>query len=381
MADEGVTQPYPSLKVTTWHYQIQHVERLKAEATTSFWAAVEADEMAPYIRRLALTPPDAALLETLEKKNAETLGAIDEKIKTAEEEEGESEVSELLRQKAMYYARIGDKDRAIPALETALGKTAGVGARIDLVLTLVRIGFFFSDVQLVISNISRAEDLIDAGGDWDRRNRLKVYRALHALSIRDFKQAADLLIDSLSTFTASELLEYEEFVGLAVLAAGPGCDRKAIKTKILASSEVISVPLPHLLPFTEALYKSNYAAFFVALAEVEQHHLVPSPFLAPHARFYVREMRIKAYNQLLESYRSLTMERMCRSFGVSEAFMDRDLSRFIASGRLAATIDKVSGVITTDKLSSQNKTVIYEQFIKQGDLLLSDMHKLHRVVG
>lgn len=48
-----------------------------------------------------------------------------------------------------------------------------------------------------------------------------------------------------------------------------------------------------------------------------------------------------------------------------------DLSRFIASGRIACTIDKVSGVITTDKLSSQNKTTMYEQFIKQGDLLLS----------
>ena len=74
--------------------------------------------------------------------------------------------------------------------------------------------------------------LIEKGGDWDRRNRLKVYRALHFLSIRKFKDAADLLIDSLSTFTASELMEYEEFVELTVLAAGIGCDRKAIKTKV-----------------------------------------------------------------------------------------------------------------------------------------------------
>jgi 26S proteasome regulatory subunit N7 len=52
------------------------------------------------------------------------------------------------------------------------------------------------------------------------------------LSIRKFKEAADLLIDSLSTFTAGELMEYEEFVELTVLAAGIGCDRKAIKTKV-----------------------------------------------------------------------------------------------------------------------------------------------------
>lgn len=141
---------------------------------------------------------------------------------------------------------------------------------------------------------------------------------------------------------------------------------------------------------TESLYKSSYAAFFVALAEVEQTYLIPNPILAPHARYYVREMRIKAYQQLLESYRSLTLERMSRSFGVSEAFVDRcvhvnqtlltfsDLSRFIANGRISCTIDKVSGVITTDKLSTQNKTVIYEQFLKQGDLLLSGKFTLDR---
>lgn len=121
----------------------------------------------------------------------------------------------------------------------------------------------------------------------------------------------------------------------------------------------------------ESLYKSNYSQFFLSLAKVEQEHLVTNPWLAPHARYYVREMRIKAYAQLLESYKTLTMERMCRSFGVSETFMDRDLSRLIASGRLVCTIDKVSGVITTNKLAGQNKTTVYEQVVKQGDSLLN----------
>ena len=122
---------------------------------------------------------------------------------------------------------------------------------------------------------------------------------------------------------------------------------------------------------TQSLNKSSYAQFFLSLAEVESTYLLPNPHLAPHARYYVREMRIKAYTQLLESYKTLTLERMCRSFGVSEAFMDRDLSRFIASGRLSCTIDKVSGVVTTNKAQGQNKTGLYEQVVKQGDLLLS----------
>lgn len=45
--------------------------------------------------------------------------------------------------------------------------------------------------------------------------------------------------------------------------------------------------------------------------------------LSLHAHYYVREMRIKAYSQLLESYRSLTLKYMSDAFGVGEDFIDR----------------------------------------------------------
>jgi 26S proteasome regulatory subunit N7 len=35
---------------------------------------------------------------------------------------------------------------------------------------------------------------VEAGGDWDRRNRLKVYRATYLMATCDFKKAADLLL-------------------------------------------------------------------------------------------------------------------------------------------------------------------------------------------
>ena len=45
--------------------------------------------------------------------------------------------------------------------------------------------------------------------------------------------------------------------------------------------------------------------------------------LAPHYRYYVRQIRILAYSQLLESYRSLTLDYMAQAFGVSTTFMDK----------------------------------------------------------
>ena len=46
-------------------------------------------------------------------------------------------------------------------------------------------------------------------------------------------------------------------------------------------------------------------------------------YLAPHTRYFIREMRIKAYTQLLESYRSLSLQHMAKSFGVSMEFIDK----------------------------------------------------------
>jgi len=59
-----------------------------------------------------------------------------------------------------------------------------------------------------------------------------------------------------------------------------------------------------------------------ASAMVEQE-MKKDWLFAPHYRHYVREMRIQAYSQLLESYRSLTLGYMAEAFGVSTEFIDQ----------------------------------------------------------
>ena len=55
--------------------------------------------------------------------------------------------------------------------------------------------------------------------------------------------------------------------------------------------------------------------------------------------------------QFLESYKSVTLESMAQSFGVTPEFIDRALVDFIVAGRLTAKIDKVAGVIETNRYS------------------------------
>lgn len=130
--------------------------------------------------------------------------------------------------------------------------------------------------------------------------------------------------------------------------------------------------------YLTSLYECRYDAFFRALAEIEGY-LKRDRYLNAHYRWYTREMRILAYSQLLESYSALSMDSMAKSFGVSVQFIDRELSRFIAGGRLKCVIDKVAGVVETNRPDSKNAQ--YQTCIKQGDLLLNRVQKLSRVIN
>lgn len=59
-----------------------------------------------------------------------------------------------------------------------------------------------------------------------------MYEGVHLLSIRNFKKGADLLLDALPTFTATELIEYDDFVVLCVLAGVLALERKDLKKKV-----------------------------------------------------------------------------------------------------------------------------------------------------
>jgi 26S proteasome regulatory subunit N7 len=386
MADD-IVLPIPNLDIPQYFFTLStpSLSHLHENAEKQLQAAIQADQMAPYYKIVTSSSAlklksDPALLEQMEKTNKEELDKLDQRLAEAEKTEGESEISDALKARANYLTRIGDKERSVEAQQLALEKTPGLGSRIDIVLTLVRIGFFFGDHQLISTNLAKADKLIEEGGDWDRRNRLKVYRGLHFVSIRQFKRGGELFIDALSTFTATELISYNDFVALTVISNTLALKRVDLKKKIIAAPEVIQVlpELPILGDLIKNLYDCHYDKFFLALATLEQTHLLPSRLLSPHARYYVREMRIAAYSQLLESYRSLTLESLSGAFGVSVEFVDSELSRFIANGRLHASIDKVHGIVETTRPSLKNAQ--YETVVKQGDLLLNAVQRLSKVL-
>lgn len=73
----------------------------------------------------------------------------------------------------------------------------------------------------------------EQGGDWDRRNRLKVYEALALVTQRNVKKAAELLLDCIATFTCVELASYNRFIFYAVVTNVLHLERTKLKKKLV----------------------------------------------------------------------------------------------------------------------------------------------------
>lgn len=382
--EEQGLEKNPNLELAQWKFLLSLKEnQTNAVLKGKLMEAIKKDTMAPWYEIVCSDlnwPVDQNLLDTMQEDNRKKLEELDATIADAEQNLGEMEVREANLKKSEYLCRIGDKKAAEAAFRKTYEKTVSLGHRLDIVFHLIRMGLFYIDHDLITRNIDKAKHLIEEGGDWDRRNRLKVYQGLYSIAIRDFKKAAQLFLDTVSTFTSYELMDYTTFVRYTVYMSMFALPRNELRQKIIKGAEIQEVlhQLPTVKNYLISLFDCQYADFFANLSEVETYFR--NDFLAhPHYRYYVREMRVFAYTQLLESYRSLTLQYMADAFGVTEDYIDLELSRFIAAGRLHARVDRVGGIVETNRPDSKNWQ--YQSTIKHGDILLNRIQKLSRVIN
>ncbi|XP_068640489.1 26S proteasome non-ATPase regulatory subunit 6-like [Aristolochia californica] len=380
---EGEQQPHLVLAHKLFllkHSDVQDIEKVHLQEEVLTF--IKADDMAPLYERLVADKVfelDPVLLESMKAKIEEDLKKLDDKIADAELNLGETEVREAHLSKALFYIRISDKEKALEQLKVTESKTVAVGQKMDLVFHTLQIGFFYMDFELISKSIDKAKNLFEEGGDWERKNRLKVYEGLYCMASRNFKKAATLFLDSISTFTTYELFPYTTFIFYTVLTSIISLDRVSLKEKVVDAPEILAIigKIPNLSSFLNSLYGCQYKDFFLAFAGLTQQIKMDN-YLHPHFRYYMREVRAVVYGQFLESYKSITIEAMASAFGVSVDFIDLELSRFIAAGKLHCKIDKVAGILETNRPDAKN--ALYQATIKQGDFLLNRIQKLSRVI-
>ncbi|CAH1983169.1 unnamed protein product [Acanthoscelides obtectus] len=375
---------YPNLKLAQLKFKVSLPDYTEdVELKKKLLDMIVSEEMGPYYEiaaeELGWNIQDH-IMKKLKDQNAVKLAELDKAIDDALENLSTIDVKQAYLHKANYLCKIGDKENTIKSLSQAYDNTVALGCKLENIFKRMRLGLFFMDLDLMQRSLQQAEPLVELGADWQSRNCFNFNKALHCIAIRNFDTATDLLVSAIATFVCTEIMAYADFIKYTVLCGALILKRGDVK-KLLIDNPEIQQALHYnstLREYLFSLHECEYRLFYQRLADIEVM-MKEDMLLHPHYRYYIKEMRITAYDQLLSTYMSLGVPYMASQFGVSEEFIEDEVSKFIAAGRLNYKIDKVSAKIVNVPLEKNSE--VFKAVIKQGDLLLNHIHKLGRVIN
>jgi len=295
------------------------------------------------------------------------------KLQKMKKEEGEVEVRDIKIQIAEKITLSKDKLIAVKEWESIDG--ISTQRTIDNLLSILRIAIAFKDPDLFNQYKMSCLKQIENSGDWDRRNRFFVYQALHYIQIRNFKEACTLLLNSIPSFIATEIISFSKIIQYAVLIAIFQLPRVQLKIKVLNNPEILNSKdcLPFLFKFLNSFYDCRYNDFFMNLLSV-MTSIKQDPFLEVHSDFLLHQYRFIAYEQFLRPYKSVKLENMSKEFGLSKNFLEKDLCNYISEGTLHCEIDTVDAIVIVKKYHADDHN--YRQILKKGDYLINLLQKL-----
>ena len=281
-------------------------------------------------------------IEELQKKMEEDVDGLEEVDKA----QYIFQIGKIYKEEKMY-------DQALTQFKETISNTKSFNTKIDSLFEICHIGLLQKDLDLLKEYLEKIKDLLKEGGDWEKKNRLKVYEGLYLLFNRNFKEAGKNFLDALMTFTSYELFDFKTFVFYTAVINIISVDRKTLKEKIIDNSDVLSCinDIPHLQAFLNTFYDGEYEKFFKELY------------------FIIQVLKKDFY---------LSKHYMAKVFGVSTSFIARELSNFISQGRINAKIDKVSGIIECNH--NEENVDLYQATIRDSDILISKIHKLSKLL-
>lgn len=210
------------------------------------------------------------------------------------------EPSTYIFEKGSVYKSYKKKEEAIISFKEVIEKSRSFNLKMDAVFEIMLIAIEYKDLDLLKIYIEKCQKFLNEGGDWEKRNRMRVYEGLYCVFNRDFKEAGKLFLDALMTFTAYELFDYKTFVFYTSICNIISVDRNTLKAKIIDNSDVVACikDIPYLEEFLESFYNGQYSRFFELFVEIIDR-VKNDFFMGKHTQYFVREMRIKAYSQYL----------------------------------------------------------------------------------
>jgi len=252
-ASEESASPYPNMNLCQQVHKLSvkadgsEDEKLQIEVLTRIRDELENPALYESVEsKLGVTTGiwSAADIAAKKESNQKMVEDLEQKVDDAKESAGDMEMMDARVEIARFAAKSLTEEEAIEAYKKLLElPKVSSGKKIDAVMESSRVASFYGNTKKSSESIESAQKMATdgGGGDWDRRNRLKVYRGLQRFLERDIKGAAALLIDCIATFSCNEICSYQEFVVYSIMSNLLHLPRPQIKEKIIDGPEILSV--------------------------------------------------------------------------------------------------------------------------------------------
>lgn len=287
-----------------------------------------------------LLKEDEKIISKIQKK-------YEERLKKVEEEIAEMTNSQKNLKLANFYAETMNLEE----LENCVEEIFENSVKMDYFLYRLRIAFIFNSHYT--NYLYNAED-IQNKCDWDRKNRFLVHSGLEALLENDFKRGFECFLQSLSTFNAEELMEYED-VGFYVIFCGiMSLPQHEYKKKIGSLTELIEIQnkIPNAFNlsknYAESLYENIYEDLHNLCEEVNEND-----FIKKNKNKFENTVKFNLLEKVLESYSNVSLEKLSNIFKISEETVEGDLVNLIENRHLNFKIDGVKRIVK--KIERSNK--------------------------
>ena len=238
----------------------------------------------------------------------EQIKQLDLKIESAKSDDNiqETEIAELIFDKGVIYKIHKEKESALKEFKEVIATTRSFNLKVNAVFEILHVGIIYKDLTLLKDNIELCHSFLKDGGDWEKRNRLRIYEGLYCMLTKEFKETGKLFLDALMTFTTYELMDYKTFVFYTALCNIISVDRNTLKNKVIDNSDVVACinDIPYLQEFLDSFYEGRYNDFFQIFVKVCER-TKNDEFMSKHNNHFVMEMRIKVYSQFLRKYCSV----------------------------------------------------------------------------
>ena len=284
--------------------------------------------MAPYYRELCMyfgRNIDESLYNSLKSANDKEIQERKEVIEEKKKNGSEDDVLDLLMSlvdfisfldiQGHYYYEIGDKSNAVDTYKSCLEYKMSLNLKMDIWMYILDVYLFHQSQIEFGQTLKIVQKMVDENGDWDHRNRLNVfflfyyyyiqiYLGVYGMMNGDYEKVANLYAKAIPTFTTFSVFSFNDLIRYAIVTGIMHLSRSSIKQYLVSVSdvEIALFEMPVLKQLLYSFDECRYHDFFLSLLDLEGI-LLSDPYLRPNASKIIGVLRLKAYQQFLDSFK------------------------------------------------------------------------------